>query len=365
MRGLEAFALLLLLGSCEPEPPRPHEPVLADLAALGYTGWDESAAEPRASDGEPDPRPFLYCDDVSRVLLVANDGEVLCAWTIAGFDQVEFAELLPDGDVVALSVDQGVARVRPDGSVVWRWEGNAHHELAPRRDGGFVVPVWRVARYRGRRVRFDELVWLSADGVEERRWSTLDQREMLTPHHRPLPLDTEPEPRAGEPDETTYDRFHVNALVELHEDQLGLGEPAGALLVSARNANLVFVLDAERNRILWSWGPGQLDFQHTPTPTPRGVLIFDNGYHRGRSRLVEVEPATNRILWEWTAPDFFTKTRGSCQRLASGQTFVCESERGRLFELDARGRVVWSWVNPVEDDGKRRRIYRARRVSAR
>lgn len=365
MTRLGALVTAAMLASCadEPAPSRTRTATIDDLAATGYTGWDETLLPPHAAAGEPDPRPFLYADDRSTVRAVANDGTVLREWRVPGFDQVEFAEPTPDGGIVAVSVDQGVVRLDAAGGVAWEFRDHAHHEVAPRPDGGFVVPVWRVHEYGGRRVRFDELVWLSPEGREERRWSSFEHEALLGGHHAPLPLQTLAPATAD--DGRTYDLFHVNTVVVLTEDRLGLGEPAGALLVCARNASLVFVLDPEGDRVLWSWGPGELDFPHTPTPTARGVLVFDNGFHRGWSRLLEVDPRTDEVVWEWRAEpptDFFTKRRGSCQRLANGHTFVTESERGRLFELDAGGSVVWSWTNPEERDGRRRRIYRARRV---
>lgn len=363
-----ALISLLALVACSNPSEQPAAPedaathALEELAALGYVSFDEGAVEAHAATGEPHSAPFVYADDRRTIRRVANDGAVLASWTTPQFDQVEFAEPLSDGGVVCVSVDQGIVRLDAESRPLWRFREPAHHEVALRPGGGFVVPVWREVNHRGRRVRFDELVFLDAEGSVERRWWTWDHRELLADHHEPLPLDAAPV--ATTPSDTIYDQYHVNTIVVLRENQLGLGEPAESLLVCARNADLVFVLDVENDRILWSFGPGELDFPHTPTPVAGGVLIFDNGYHRGWSRLVEVDVKTRRIRWEWTAPtraEFFSKTRGSAQRLSNGHTFVCESERGRLFELSPSGEVVWSWVNPEMRSGKRRRIYRARR----
>jgi hypothetical protein len=48
---------------------------------------------------------------------------------------------------------------------------------------------------------------------------------------------------------------------------------------------------------------------------------------------------------------------GSAQRLWNGNTLVCESAFGRLFEVTPDGRLVWEYVIPFfdeyPDDGSR------------
>ena len=93
--------------------------------------------------------------------------------------------------------------------------------------------------------------------------------------------------------------------------------------------------------------------------------MFDNGYHRGHSRLVELD-AEGELAWSWEArpaEEFFSQVRGACQRLPNGNLLVTESQRGRVFELDAEGEVVWDWRNPAAAS-EVRRVYRMRRVAA-
>jgi hypothetical protein len=37
---------------------------------------------------------------------------------------------------------------------------------------------------------------------------------------------------------------------------------------------------------------------------------------------------------------------GSAQRLANGNTFICESAFGRLFEVTPQGETVWEYIIP-------------------
>jgi len=95
------------------------------------------------------------------------------------------------------------------------------------------------------------------------------------------------------------------------------------------------------------------------------ILVYDNGAHRTYSRILEVDPVENRIIWEYLAdpPEkFYSETRGSNQRFDNGNTLICESERGRAFEITPTGEVVWEFYNPEIVDGRRRLIYRMTRV---
>ena len=68
-------------------------------------------------------------------------------------------------------------------------------------------------------------------------------------------------------------------------------------------------------------------------------------------------------MWRY-APDagFFSRTRGSVQRLANGNTLVTESDRGYAFEVTPGGEVVWRFANPdVSEDGMRAPIWRMTR----
>jgi hypothetical protein len=133
-----------------------------------------------------------------------------------------------------------------------------------------------------------------------------------------------------------------------------------------RNVNLILILDQDDLRVAWSWGPTELDQPHMPTMLEGGnILIFDNGSLRGFSRVLELNPLTEEVVWKYQAQpatDFFSELRGSNQRLPNGNTLICESERGRVFEVTRSGEIVWEFWNPEIIEGKRKRIYRFLRL---
>jgi outer membrane protein assembly factor BamB len=114
-------------------------------------------------------------------------------------------------------------------------------------------------------------------------------------------------------------------------------------------------MDWESGELIWSWGHGELLGPHGASWLASGnLLIFDNGLSRGWSRVIELDPRTEQIVWEYKSDfpeDFYSPSRGSCQRLANGNTLVAASTSGRAFEITPGGEIVWSWINPAREEG--------------
>jgi outer membrane protein assembly factor BamB len=173
-------------------------------------------------------------------------------------------------------------------------------------------------------------------------------------------ISTEP---FGESD--VLDILHSNH-VELMDGSYASRSPLyrdGNVLVSLRNINTIMVFDPETLEIEWLWGPSNLTFQHHPTMLPNGnLLIFDNGSKR--SRVLELDPLTLRLVWQYTDDSFFSQLRGSVQRLPNGNTLITESDTGHVFEVTPAGERVWEFANPyVDAEGNRAAIWRATRFA--
>ena len=129
--------------------------------------------------------------------------------------------------------------------------------------------------------------------------------------------------------------------------------PEGDLLVSYRLTSTVGIVDKASGEFRWKWGPGEVYHQHHPTFLDNGhVLIFDNGGHRrgpSHSRIVEVDPATNEISWQYVGSpiiSFYSYNISSAERLPNGNTFICEGAPGRMFEVTPAKEIVWEYINP-------------------
>ena len=131
--------------------------------------------------------------------------------------------------------------------------------------------------------------------------------------------------------------------------------PDGNVLASLRYCCTIVIIDRETGDIIWRWGRGELGNQHDARWTEDGtILVFDNGTHRDLyapnfSRIVEVDPKTKEVIWEYRSDpptEFFSAVMGGQDRLPNGNTLICESLTGRLFEVTQSGKKVWEYVSP-------------------
>jgi len=167
---------------------------------------------------------------------------------------------------------------------------------------------------------------------------------------------------------TYFDITHTNSIVIIDRDIEGFCKK-GDWLISMRELDLIGVVDVQKEAFAWNWGPGELDRQHHPLLLNNGnVLIFDNGTKRGFSRIIELNPLTRKIVWEYKSKppeDFYSGTRGGNQRLPNGNTLIVNSNSGQVFEVTKENRVVWEFYNPeiAWESKKRASIYRMMRIS--
>jgi len=111
---------------------------------------------------------------------------------------------------------------------------------------------------------------------------------------------------------------------------------------------------------------------HDPKMLDNGnILIYDNGGSGGYpqivrfyTRLVEINPVTEEIVWEFiqrpylpsSGSRFLSITTGGTQRVPNGNTISLDSNQGRVFEIAQQGEIVWEYINPHG-------FYRTQRIS--
>lgn len=137
--------------------------------------------------------------------------------------------------------------------------------------------------------------------------------------------------------------------------------PNGNVLCTFRLLNTVAIIDKKSGEIVWRYGrEHSVGHPHSCSVLDNGnILFFDNGTHRvGKelgvtevtgSRIIEVNPETNKIEWEYRDPNAFnfaTPICGSAERLPNRNTFICESVRGRFFEVTPDKEIVWEYFSP-------------------
>ena len=90
------------------------------------------------------------------------------------------------------------------------------------------------------------------------------------------------------------------------------------------------------------------------------ILIYDNGNTRKRTRVVEVDPRTRKIVWSYE-PGFHAPAKGSAEGLPNGNVFLIEPARARAIEGTREGELVWEYFVPA-GSVKRRNLYRMARI---
>jgi hypothetical protein len=303
---------------------------------------------------------FFTSGHAPEATLMDMDGRVLKIWKAdprkvfpglsltgpeseyAGFFRC--AKLLPDGGVVAIFNHIGLVRLDADSRLLWAYRAATHHDI-------FVDPTGRIfvlsrERHVVPSVRGDEPVWedfvteLAPDGRFLRKVSILQafQRSAYAPLLTHIP----PGP----------DLFHTNSL-EVFDGSLAARWPLlrkGNILLSVHHLDTLAILDPDEDRIVWAL-TGQWRTQHCARLLESGrLLLFDNfGTMREASRVLEVDPFTQQIVWSFggvPGQDLLSETTGYEQRLSNGNTLVSESNFGRALEITPDHRIVWEFVNP-------------------
>ncbi len=299
--------------------------------------------------------------------LIDMRGRFVHRWQLPGWIRMH-AELLPTGNLLLALYDPKsaipglswvggeVIEMDWDGNIVWRYREPYMdtHDRVRMKNGNTLImkfselPKGIAARMKTGRpgtelkggiMLSNVLQEITPEGNvawEWRAWEHLDP-EVVTNSHEV--------PRAMWPS--------FNSLVEL---------PDGNILTCSPFTSNLFIIDKATGNIKWMWGQAtekeekyRISFSHNPSLLDNGnILLFDNGrygfWRQGHSRIIEVNPTTKEIEWEYEEDnpiDFFSHIQGGCQRLPNGNTLICESMRGRFFEVTQKGEIVWEYISPI------------------
>ncbi len=295
----------------------------------------------------------------AEAVLLTMDGRELRRWALplaSAFpnlaqrphsERLDFwrrVRLLDDGSLLAIYEGLGMVKVDRASRLRWKRAGAFHHDLDVAPDGtiwvldreGKVLP--RINPKEG--VLEDFVTHLAHNGRVLERISILRAFED-SPYARFLDV----MPHAG-------DILHTNTL-ELLDGSLADKVPAfkaGNLLISILQTSTLAVIDPETRQVVWALR-GQWRKQHQPTVLANDhLLLFDNvGIDRDHSRALEIDPRQGDIVWQYAGTalePLASRTLGSVQRLANGNTLITEAERGRAVEVTPDNQIVWEYHSP-------------------
>ena len=188
----------------------------------------------------------------------------------------------------------------------------------------------------------------------------------------------------------------------LHVNSIDYNAELDQIALSARNYGEVWIIDhsttpaeaagpsggngGRGGDLLYRWGnpaayragtaadqqlfrPHNVHWIEPGLPGAGNLLLFNNGDEeagqaRQYSSIDEIAPpwdgsnyrlaagkpaAPARPAWTYTTPepeDWYSPHKSGVQRLPNGNTLICSSRTGAIFEVTPAGKVVWGYINP-------------------
>jgi hypothetical protein len=255
-----------------------------------------------------------------------------------------------------------------DGALVWEYVDHAqHHDFRRLPNGNTLYLGWeKLSESEAARVKG------GVPGTARKGEIYADFLKEVTPggqiawewHARELEFEKYPLAE----DCWRWEFAHANSCAAL---------PDGNVLINFRHLDLMAIVDRQTKRFIWEKRDPNWGHQHNAEPLPNGnITFFANGAYNliqpFCSRAVEIDPRSGDIVWQYRAPQswtFFSPIISGVQRLAGGNTLICEGMSGRVFEVTRQGDVAWDYVSPFfmpmfPNDGPCNALFRAYRYAA-
>lgn len=344
------------------------------------------------NDSSNDQRDLIllsgFFKDTNELRLIRRNGDIVARWPVSYYTifpeprhlprdwipatdwnvDTHGALALPDGSVVFNFQWSGLVKLDRCGNILWTVPRRTHHSVERAESGGFWVPGRRAvlegpSPFPPFETPFQEdtILRISEDG---RVLSEFSAPKIFYENGLDAILTA-----TGYAFETgmSWDKevLHLNKVEELAS---GIAADfsqfeAGDLLLSIRELNLLMVVDKNAAKVKW-WKIGPWLRQHDPEFKPGGtIVLFNNNVYRTAfgtsdevspvsaprvSNIVEINPATGEyhVLYGGKKDqEFLTIIMGKVSATPKGGLFITETEGGRVFETNARGEVVWEYVN--------------------
>lgn len=337
-------------------------------------------------------------DALLEAKVVEPDGGVVQHWNLDWFEtwpdaghlpetfepkqrpgtNIHGATIMDNGDLIFNFEYQGLVRMDACGEVVWRLPYQTHHSIFVDEETGHLWVSGKkfheepVARLPNHRPPFAEptVLEISSDGEILNEISVFDilydnDMEGL------LQLKDFSEILHKE-GTTTGDTLHLND-VDVFPSDLPAGQfKPGDVMISLRNIHTVLVFDPESLEITFA-NTGDVIGQHDPDFVDGDTIsVFDNhvtsaadASQRSRVLMLKAPDGEAEVYYEGTeSHPFYTDVMGKHQWLENGNLLLTEATKGRAFEVDRDGRVVWQLINFVEEDDWVGELSEAQRLPA-
>lgn len=127
----------------------------------------------------------------------------------------------------------------------------------------------------------------------------------------------------------------VTALPQQSRADEKIDAPGRTIIASDSSKKTLAIINADGTAV-WKYTIGPLHDLHQ---LDNGNLLFQVNW----TRIVEVDPKTNKIVWEYNCKPVESVKRievHAFQRLADGSTMIAESGNARIIEVNKAGKIV-------------------------
>ncbi len=307
--------------------------------------------------------------------LIDLEGEVVHQWQL-GKAGIGFCELLANGNLFIIEDSGDGPDMKPgkggmlreydwDGNLVWEHHDSAqHHDARRLANGNTIYIAWELLDdATAKRVRggLPGTEHRNPEGIYGDVLREIDAAGNVVWEWRASSLEIEKYPIC--PLCKRHEFAHANTLAPLAN---------GDIMVSFRVLNLMVVIDRQTGAVKWEHRDIELGHPHDCHVLENGnVLVFANGIHArdvNFSRVIEFDYETREPVWEFRGSpthSFYSPHISGVQRLASGNTLICEGAKGCIFETTPEGEIVWEFISPHETfnplHGQVNWVFRAKR----
>ena len=291
--------------------------------------------------------------DGDQAFLLRPDGSVVHNWKTEN-GMTNWSYLRENGNLVrnercenrkgvALTVSGRISEYAPDGTLLWRHDDPYQHHDARRLDDGAIYAAFTdisaetKAKIRGGLAGtetpdgpFGEVIRrVDEAGAVQWEWhftdNLMDRYGLYANSNK-------------------WSYGHTNTVCPLND---------GTYLISSKNLNLIFILHPTKG-IIWEYQSDEMSGQHDAQELENGnILVFANGVYQSdlhHSKVLEIDRNTKEVVWCYVAKDdftsFFSPHMGGAQRLPSGNTLICEGNKGCVFEVNPNNEIVREFVSP-------------------
>jgi len=289
-------------------------------------------------------------------VLINREGEIVHRWMTGR--HTKLAELLPGGRLLYARMREGVFEADWNNNLLWAFRCRQHHDFCRKPNGNTLVVC--------NEFTFIHRIWRGAMDKNDVFYEVDRDGHIVWEYHLDQAIDDLFQLLPKFDLHEAEDWAHNNTIESLPETDLGKRDKrfrAGNILFSGRSIHTIGVIDYDTKRVVWAFGEGELDGQHMPTMLANGrILLFDNGTKRGFSRVIELDPASHAITWEFRIPDYaYSKAMSGAEPLPNGNLLICCANpgslgarteapgevRGVIMEVTRDKEIVWEFHNDV------------------